>query len=332
MTGGLAIATLLFAGGLAPSLPVATSTRIYFSSALDPDDPRPGACAGRDVYAWEPEGRRPERLVESGCVLSLFAGDGDEAYAVQRGEGGLSLVRLSGSRAEALPELERGRALGRAALKRRSLNLGISTPPVIAGFVWRLGRIEAVVDAGEGMAMGVAVSWDGAPSRGVEAVLLGPGLLPASAVVSSDSGTLYFSRLDKGRGTIVALPPDRKVTSWGAPEALPIDWREAAAMAWSIRVPRFLSAAPEGVIVADRTPFVFTEATALSRISEGRDRVMRIPIPDRDVGGIAAVWGGWLVARPLAGTLTWHGDPGRLPPLWRAAAITIQETSAEERE
>jgi hypothetical protein len=89
----------------------------------------------------------------------------------------------------------------------------------------------------------------------------------------------------------------------GAQKPLAVDWQKSTPQEWSVRIPRFITAAEHGFLITDRTPHLFSESPVISYFSPTERLFYRVAIPAQDVGGLFIAQGAVIISKPLAGEI-----------------------------
>jgi hypothetical protein len=243
--------------------------------------------------------KREDRIEEIACVIHILS-NGTQVYVVARAENH-ELVwgtvnekgRVQWAEKETVDKLR-----SRVAFKRATLKLPRRTEIKLFNFTILNGEIAAVFQADADVFV--------ASSKAVERWVLGDELSQEFAM--ANDGKLYrFSRGKTDWMRLTENPADGTSVLMGHERPLAKDWTEAGPLDWAVRNPRFLTAVPDGVVVTDRTPHAFTEASAISWFSKKENRFFRVDAADQDVGGIFYALDGLLISKPRQGSVVWYG-------------------------
>lgn len=295
-----------------PALPLGVANSLYYTFAQAIEIPNQGGCRGRDIYRFAIEEQKQVRLAELSCVVDLFT-DGKTGYVSHRENGTLRLSRLLKDRIEpAITDAAMARVIASFAFKRDGLNLSRSPLDVIAFGV--SGEKIFIVARSQGDTPYLFGKWvdriTQKPTSNLVLAIPFEGSLDEIVISEEHPNPLYVIQRedDKRLGRVIKV--NLKTSSlevMGGDRVLSGDISQGDLKNWSIRSPRLLSSGFRGVLIADRTPFVFQERRQIHYLSgDGSYRVL--PIPAEDLGGVREWRGGILVSRPLVGEIVWYGE------------------------
>ncbi len=286
---------------------VLAGNSLIFTEGTNLDSDNPEDCPATDLYRYDLAQKTETRIAEISCVINLLS-DGKVAYVITKdAQKVLSVGRITDEKTlEIEPEGSLARMIAKVAFKRSILKLPKGSELKQLNYVIRDNELNAVFKTDTHLFLD-AVIFDQASKQPVLPFELKNGV--GSSVGLSDGKILYA--LTAGDGAwlrVVEMGANGASATLGHPRPLAKDWTKAGVLEWAVRKPRFLVGVPDGFLVADRTPEVFSEATAISWYCSTEKQFYRLNIPDQDVGGLSYVHGGVLVSKPMAGSIVWYGN------------------------
>lgn len=289
-----------------PALAVLASGTLYYAEGKNLESSRIEDCPAVDLYRYDLKEKKEYRIAEVACVWNLLS-DGASVYAVLRDDkAGLSVAKV-GADQKLVPPADDWLAIAKArvAFKRSALKLPRGVEQTLVGFVLRENELNVVLRAADHFFLD-PVSF-GANSKQTTLVILAGDSAPGDERIVL-GGSLYgFTRGSEGWLRVVENSLEGKSTVLGHQRPLAKNWKEAGPLDWAARNPKFLTALPNGFLVADRTSEAFSEATAVSLYDATDKKFYRLNVPDQDVGGLAYVADGVLISKPMSGAIVWYG-------------------------
>ncbi len=306
LKGELLSVPLLTSSKNQPAMAVLVGDTLFYSEGKNLESSKEEDCPAIDLYRYNLTEKRETRIAELKCVLTLIT-EGQTTYVVTKSDqNDIAVGRLiDGKTLQLAPLDSTARMRSRVAFKRSTLKLPRGPEIKHVGYALRENELNGVFQS-EGHVFFDSVVFDKPTQHSVLAVSMKGNL---STQFALSQGTILFSLRKGNEGWFRMMETTHSGVSALLGHERPLDknWTEVGHLDWSVRAPHYLTAIPDGFLIADRSPHAFSEATAVSWYSKTAERFFRLAIPDQDVGGLSYVLGGVLVSKPMSGSIVWYG-------------------------
>lgn len=313
--GNLNSSVVLFEGlRSGPALPRLIGNFVYYTSATSIEivDTKNG-CRGKGIYRISLEDKVETKVSDIDCVVDLIH-DKASAYVIHRDNGELILSKVT--EVSVTPEINAELAKKiRAALgfKRASLKLPPGKPFQFISYAIHNERLLILAQLADTKSHLFSIWIDKntktPDSKSIQSIPF-PGRLHELALLS-DGSTLIGTKLEDGEtkfGRLIQINfQENTARSLGTDAAMGSESNEGSSEQLSIRTPRLLRECPGGALVADLTPFLFSETRSLFFYSTSTNRYQRSNISAQDISGVEWTHNGLLVARAQVGKIIWYG-------------------------